>query len=206
MAIINCPECNREISDQCNSCPGCGYVIRTQKRQNTLKFTERQKTLVAIAGVLLLIVVSVILLNSNGVFLSKNEKYALTAVKVIQETLLMPESIRVYDSVVYVIPDKPADDSSTLEAKVLIYYGAQNKGGGITDETVVVFVAKESTVFYEDGTSSSTSESTANMTEMERLVHEMVLSWNCLTYEKNKVEISQLGVSVNAEKIQNILK
>ena len=25
MALINCSECNREISDKADSCPGCGY-------------------------------------------------------------------------------------------------------------------------------------------------------------------------------------
>lgn len=28
MALISCPECSREISDQAHACPGCGYPIR----------------------------------------------------------------------------------------------------------------------------------------------------------------------------------
>ena len=28
MALIRCPECGREISDQADACPGCGYPIR----------------------------------------------------------------------------------------------------------------------------------------------------------------------------------
>lgn len=28
MALENCRECNREISDTANSCPHCGYVSR----------------------------------------------------------------------------------------------------------------------------------------------------------------------------------
>lgn len=27
MALMNCPECNREISDRARSCPGCGYPV-----------------------------------------------------------------------------------------------------------------------------------------------------------------------------------
>lgn len=27
MALISCPECSRQISDQTPSCPGCGYPI-----------------------------------------------------------------------------------------------------------------------------------------------------------------------------------
>ena len=29
MSLINCPECNKEISDKAKSCPHCGYEIST---------------------------------------------------------------------------------------------------------------------------------------------------------------------------------
>ena len=28
MALINCPECGRQVSDQAAACPECGYPIR----------------------------------------------------------------------------------------------------------------------------------------------------------------------------------
>jgi len=31
MALINCPECAKQISDQTNTCPHCGYPIQSQK-------------------------------------------------------------------------------------------------------------------------------------------------------------------------------
>lgn len=33
MALINCPECNREISDKVKSCPHCGYPIEEETAQ-----------------------------------------------------------------------------------------------------------------------------------------------------------------------------
>lgn len=33
MALMNCPECNKEISDTVKTCPNCGYKI---KRQNNI--------------------------------------------------------------------------------------------------------------------------------------------------------------------------
>lgn len=30
MALINCPECHKSISDKANSCPNCGYPLDTQ--------------------------------------------------------------------------------------------------------------------------------------------------------------------------------
>lgn len=32
MAMINCPECNEEVSDKASKCPKCGYTIRKAKR------------------------------------------------------------------------------------------------------------------------------------------------------------------------------
>lgn len=35
MALMNCPECGREISDKANSCPACGYPINKEKSIET---------------------------------------------------------------------------------------------------------------------------------------------------------------------------
>lgn len=32
MALMNCPECNKEISDTVKTCPNCGYKIKRQNR------------------------------------------------------------------------------------------------------------------------------------------------------------------------------
>ena len=29
--LINCPECNKEVSDKCGNCPHCGYPIEVQE-------------------------------------------------------------------------------------------------------------------------------------------------------------------------------
>ena len=31
MALISCPECNREISDTVRKCPNCGYKIKNHR-------------------------------------------------------------------------------------------------------------------------------------------------------------------------------
>ncbi len=31
MALINCPECNKQISDKANSCPDCGFPLHVSK-------------------------------------------------------------------------------------------------------------------------------------------------------------------------------
>lgn len=54
MALINCPECNSQISDKANSCPNCGYPLPNnvnqskndidQSNQNSLK--EKDETVI----------------------------------------------------------------------------------------------------------------------------------------------------------------
>ncbi len=45
MALINCPECNKEISDTVKKCPGCGYRLKKKKEKKASKFfkTKKQK-------------------------------------------------------------------------------------------------------------------------------------------------------------------
>jgi ribosomal protein L37E len=33
MALINCPECGRTVSDFANACPNCGYPVSMMKKQ-----------------------------------------------------------------------------------------------------------------------------------------------------------------------------
>jgi len=36
MALINCPECKKEVSDQALICPHCGYVLKSKNKMLTL--------------------------------------------------------------------------------------------------------------------------------------------------------------------------
>lgn len=47
MALIHCPECNREISDTVKVCPDCGYKLKQPKREpKFLKTREDKKTFI----------------------------------------------------------------------------------------------------------------------------------------------------------------
>ena len=37
MALINCPECGKEVSDKAGTCPNCGYPLK--KNKGTPSFT-----------------------------------------------------------------------------------------------------------------------------------------------------------------------
>ena len=42
MALMNCPECNREISDTVEQCPHCGYQLKKGYAEEDSKTTGRK--------------------------------------------------------------------------------------------------------------------------------------------------------------------
>lgn len=47
MSLINCPECNKEVSDSANSCPNCGFELKpkaVERAANTQQAVNRSST------------------------------------------------------------------------------------------------------------------------------------------------------------------
>ena len=41
MALITCPECGKEMSDQADACPHCGFAVRRQVVEATVRRYKR---------------------------------------------------------------------------------------------------------------------------------------------------------------------
>ncbi|MCH5266616.1 MAG: hypothetical protein J1F02_12000 [Lachnospiraceae bacterium] len=63
MALINCPECNKEISDTVKVCPGCGYKFKKSKQKKEKKEPKifKSKKSKRIAIVILAVVIAALL-------------------------------------------------------------------------------------------------------------------------------------------------
>ena len=57
MALINCPECTKEISDQCSACPHCGFPLQKYIQQPETHQTEAQSKNFALIGILIFTVI-----------------------------------------------------------------------------------------------------------------------------------------------------
>lgn len=68
MALINCPECGKEISDMSETCINCGYIIHPEKKKQ-----KKKKKII-----LLFCIALVLLLAVGGGFLLKSNKEAVT--------------------------------------------------------------------------------------------------------------------------------
>lgn len=72
MALINCPECKKEVSDSAKTCPHCGYKLIEDEVQKTNIQSKKPKkksgclTLVIIGAALLIIFYIFYIIGSNG--------------------------------------------------------------------------------------------------------------------------------------------
>ena len=66
MALIKCPECNNDISDQAEKCPKCGYELKKTEEppKDTKKFKGKIDYKYIILG-LLVVVVGFYMLNQR---------------------------------------------------------------------------------------------------------------------------------------------
>lgn len=126
MALITCPECGKEISDQAISCPNCGYVMKKEESVATIVVAAEKKmpNKRLIAVVCSVAVIAVILFTLGG-SLNQYEKLALEDCRTLRNMLKDPSSMDIYN--IYVHPSK---DSGSYDTLVFIDYAAANSYGG----------------------------------------------------------------------------
>lgn len=161
MALIVCHECGKELSDKATNCPHCGYPLEVQKNdENTAvnQFVNQEessnsskKRKIIISVVAACIVIVILLLFGGQIFQGKKTKHALDAIGLIQNELLVPDSIQIYN----IVTDEEA-------ITFFIYYGAQNRGGGVTDTDCIVSLGSNS-VFHEDTDVSDIADPTEQL-------------------------------------------
>lgn len=63
MALINCVECGKEISDQARACPNCGNPSEEQAKMQRVQDTNQQSSRVGclIVGIIMMILAFVII-------------------------------------------------------------------------------------------------------------------------------------------------
>lgn len=76
MALINCPECGKEISDQAPKCIHCGFVLNQAAPvvKEKPSFSKYKKPLIVIAAVLVVIAVGVVVYLTNFTVSAKYDK------------------------------------------------------------------------------------------------------------------------------------
>ncbi len=111
MALINCPECNKDVSEKADSCPNCGYPIRNEviekniQVDNTspdeqvdssslLEYANKNRVIAAIVGVSMVVVLILIFVISSLSSLSENDKKAFDMILKASDEFKDPSSVR----------------------------------------------------------------------------------------------------------------
>jgi len=135
MALINCPECGKEISDKASVCIHCGCPISPKKAVvnnandnirkgvNGLiaKIKRLSRKAIIIFSAIIMIVVVICCIPSGA----EQDK------AVLKGCLLEPESLIIYSA--YTNENYNDEGRATL-----FYFGAKNRGGGISDDWALV--------------------------------------------------------------------
>lgn len=108
MALINCPECNKEISDSVKKCPNCGYKIKKQKgkdrrngnneeakRKKIFKTKKQKRIAVVISSCLFAIIIGVAIFFTYNYYFIPLGQYN-TAEKLVEQKKY-DEAIKEYE-------------------------------------------------------------------------------------------------------------
>ena len=113
MALIKCPECNKEISDTSKRCPNCGYKFHIKNRKTIY-------TIISIIVICIIIISGLILyIHSQPIYQYKTQAISiLTNYK--SNTISSKEAKEQLDNLYSRINDEKKQDSKLLGLKIKI--------------------------------------------------------------------------------------
>ena len=144
MALIVCPECGNQVSDQAHMCPKCGYLLQESKSGKAKKWVlERKKLLIFLIAITSL---GFLVFSALGSSLNDYEKQALENCQALQRALKNPQSFSLCGDI-YV--DSRQDDDFGFETVYYISYSGTNSYGGVVQQ-MAVFDGNKYLGDYED--------------------------------------------------------
>lgn len=151
MALINCKECGKEMSDTLKKCPHCGYINQDLKNETLEKIKTNKRLLITILVVIAIVIVEIVGYNKKveqdriqaeiqANTLTEDEKMIASVVKKLQSSLKNPDSLQVFE----IIYHKGDDESAT----VIIDNSGQNGFGGTTRRRYMYLIKTDGTITY----------------------------------------------------------
>lgn len=187
MALINCPECGKEISDKARECIHCGYTISKVKK-NIFEIFQKHKILkLSIICIFILIILIVVIFSNGKIGLSKSEKCALNDINTLQDVLLDPNSMIIYEIYTTLIEDS----DSNYNSSTLVYCGIPNTFNKVIEKWVVI---EGESVYFEQNYSNSELDS---LTKGD--IEDALKSNFTIIYAKSQVELMNAGENTDDE-------
>ena len=115
MALIKCPECGQEISDQATSCPNCGCPMKKTNgdsdkdnlgkkveisiKKPDVKLDKKIKSILGGVIVCLVILIGVIVYTKTNITLSDEERAVIFSINELQNSLDVASSISIDEAI-----------------------------------------------------------------------------------------------------------
>ena len=104
MALINCPECGKEISDSVKKCPHCGKKIKDNRFK---EFIFKHKIIFGLFIIICVFAIGIGIYIGTHEFLSYEENVVLTAIDHVKNSSAYKESVYIQRvQVAYCTPEK----------------------------------------------------------------------------------------------------
>lgn len=135
MALIICPECGKEYSDQAAACPNCGCPNKNKVSSQPVVEKEKEskgispKIIIGIVAAVILIVVGVILTTRTPVKLDETESLAAECVEDLRMRMKDPDSFKIRDDVLMIPIGK---DDTVNYYLIYVSYNGNNDYGAST--------------------------------------------------------------------------
>lgn len=185
MALIDCRECGKQISDTAKKCPHCGFINKElqQDKMSNFKNVIKQhvKVIIIITIVLLVGIIGTIVYNKQveqaeiqANALTEDEKMIVNVVKKLKTSLKNPESLQVFE-IIY-------SKSSDMSATVIIDSAGQNGFGGTTRRRYMYLTKADGTITYwgdDDKADKTVTKYTSTKEKLEIAASKVVREyWN----------------------------
>lgn len=190
MALINCPECEKEISDKVKACPHCGYPLEenldeTQKVQITSvkleKMSPKKKKTIVISTI---IIITLIIASIVGIILH-NKRIAIQTRNEYIDNLTNTSSL---------MKDNAADAENLIILTAKVWNNCiLKKSDAETDKYTIMDISYASkTSYYDYDFESDFNSALDKLFKDEEIIN-----------KKNKLIDSTLTISDTMKKLQN---
>jgi len=152
MALIVCPECNRDMSDTLSACPHCGFVVKkesdeiaqTQKdeiKETKTDNTEKTKKIGIAIGICAVIIIAIIIGVASSQTLSGDDKIAYDILVEAAQSFKDPSSVRLVSGSLSLSGNRYStlrcelSATNSFGARVTSFYNISNISGISVRET-----------------------------------------------------------------------
>ena len=199
-----CANCGKELIDEAVACPYCGAAVGDR---NKGRHDKRIVIILLVLLAALIVVAGMVFIGTGKTKLNEEETYALMAAQQIQERLLVPDSIYIYDMYVNLYEEEEENEAILGETLggAFVHYSAENRGGGTTENEVVVY-------FNSEGMSIISEEDLVEVFQMENRENNGSLSDGLIEamagniYRRSVERFRDNGTKIDPQRIVAALK